>query len=292
LKAVSKKVILWSSLSDILTKVLTVILTNIQHHHRSDENALLYFCIAQSPLVSGIRSSVHVLSANNVASIVSNFMADFHRYLSSNAEMKLNESFELYLHVASGLNISRPTNRRKAIPVRSMVGSPSLHDVKLKGSLINLPSGFPSQPSCFEDSCALASLSYKRLELSDKEKFKNLKPLILKNSTIDQKNRAGTILFDQMKSFADAKGFEVKGPHDLQSLVNQFATFYTLQVIVILSMTGSHIQTFCSPNPIDFALPRIYLLLQGLNHVFLIDSVSTYFKTFRRAICFFLPKIL
>lgn len=290
LKAVSQKVILWSSLSDILTKVLTVILTNIQHHHRADENALLYFCIAQSPLVSGIRSSVHVLSANNVASIVSNFMADFHRYLSSNAEMKLNESFELYLHVASGLNISRPTNRRKAIPVRSMVGSPSLNDVKLKGSLINLPSGFPSKPSCFEDSCALASLSYKKLELLDKEKFNNLKPLILKNSTNGQKNQAGTILYDEMKMFADAKGFQVKGPHDLHSLVNQFATFYTLQVIVILSMTGSQIETFCSPNPIDFALPRIYLLLQGLNHVFLIDSVSTYFKTFRRAICFFCQK--
>jgi len=292
LRPITKKVILWSSLEDILTKVLTVVLTSIQEHHKEDANALLYFCIAQTPLVSGIRSSVHVLAQNTVASIVANFLSDFHRFVSSNAEMKLNDTFELYLHVASALNLSRPTNRRKAVPIRSLVGVPS--DLKvgmLPGSLINLPCGYPEDRDCFKDSCALTCLTYKMLELKNPEKFKQLKPLILVKSSNDAKNQAGRILYDEMLLFSSKSNLPLRGPHELAPLVKSFAASFNLQIIVILSMIGTGIQTLCCPTGIDLSLSRVYLSLKsfagGIDHVLVIHSLSTFYKTFLRGICFF-----
>lgn len=297
LKSITKKVILWSSLEDILTKVLTIILTNIQHHHRKDENALLYFCIAQTPLVSGIRSSVHVLAQNSVPFIVANFLSDFHRFVISNAEMKLNDTFELSLHVASALNVSRPTNRRKAIPIRSMVGSPNFlgsGSSRLKGSLINLPEGYPNSPECFKDSCALSALTYKMLEVRNAEQFAEIKPLIMVNSKKHKKNKAGSCLFEEMQKCALAINIEVKGPHDLADLIQRFAVKYALQIIVILTMLGNQVQTLCAPTAIDFSRPRIYLYLKklanGIDHILIINSLATFFGTFQRGICFFCKK--
>jgi len=294
LRPITKKVILWSSLEDILTRILTVILTNIQHHHRKDQDALLYFCIAQTPLVSGIRSSVHVLAQNSISSIVENFLSDFHRFVSSNAEMKLNDTFELYLHVASGLK-SRPTNRRKAVPIRSMVGHEDLDGRRFKGSLINLPCGYPANPNCFKDCCALASLTYKSLELRNPKAFEQLKPLLLSRSTNEQKNKAGKILFEEMAFAANKIGIPMNGPHDLEALVRAHSTHFEFQVIVILSVIGNQVQTLSSPTKFNMALPRIYLFLKrmdnALDHVLVIDSISTFFKTHQRAICFFCEKL-
>jgi hypothetical protein len=295
LKPISKKVILWSSLEDILTKVLTVVLTAVQQHHKDDTNALLYFCIAQTPLVSGIRSSVHVLAQNTVASIVANFLSDFHRFVSSNAEMKLNDTFELYLHVASALNLSRPTNRRKAVPVRSLVGVQT--DLKvgfLSGSLINLPSGYPENVNCFKDACAVACLTYSMLEITDPQKCLKLRPLLLSQSTIAEKNEAGKILNDEMQILADKTNISVNGPHEINAVVESFAAAFSIQVIVVISLIGGQLQTFCSPSPIDLSIPRVYVCMKtlgdGINHMLVIKSLSTFYKTLKRAVCFFCDK--
>ena len=292
LRPITKKVILWSSLEDILTKVLTVVLTSIQEHHKDDGNALLYFCIAQTPLVSGIRSSVHVLAQNTVASIVANFLSDFHRFVSSNAEMKLNDTFELYLHVASALNLSRPTNRRKAVPIRSLVGMETeLKSGFLSGARLNLSNGYPDNVDCFKDSCALACLTYGMLEITDPQKFLKVKPLLLSESTKAQQNAAGKILYDEMQIVASNTNISIKGPHEFNSLVESFVATVAIQVIVVISLIGGGIQTLCFPKQFNLSVPRMYLNLKkggdDIDHMFVIRSLSTFFKTFQHAFCFF-----
>ena len=295
LKPLTKKVILWRSLEDILAKTLTVVLTNIQYHSKDDKQSLLYFCISQDPLVSGIRSSVHALNENSIASMVKTFMSDFHRFLSSNAEMKLNETFTIYFHVASGKDLNRPTHRRKAIPVRSQVGAPPEgNKFKLKGSLVDLPLGAPNNPDCFKLSCGLAAMTFKIMELKEPEVFARAKKLIEAKAYINEKNEAAQHLLDRMETFCLRHSLNKRGPHDLNHLMKLFSQEYSVQIVVIATMTGSKPEFHLWPEDFNFAQPRLYFLLKrnanSPDHLLIINSLNTFFKTYQRAICFFCQK--
>ena len=109
--------------------------------------------------MGGIRSSVHALHGNTVSDMVKTFMSTFHRFVNSNNEMKLDDTFEIYLHLSSG-HVNKPTNRRTAIPVRSLVGTRNDEKIILRGSLLDLPKGSRSKPDCFTEACLLVALVY------------------------------------------------------------------------------------------------------------------------------------
>ena len=151
-------------------------------------------------------------------------MSDFHRFLSSNAEIKLNETFQLYFHVASGKDVSRPTHRRKAIPVRSLVGSPPVdHKCKLRGSLIDMPPGVSKNPDCFKQCCALVALTYKILELKEPAVFEKVQKITLAYANSAAKHEAAEILLDRMEAFCLRHSISKKGPHDLNQLMELFS---------------------------------------------------------------------
>ena len=288
----SNKVILWSSMEDILTQALTTCLINIQKSSEEDKNALLYFCINQSSLVGGLRSSVHALNSNSVSSMVKTFMSDFHRFVNSNAEMALDKSFEIFFHVASSKDPDRPTNRRRAIPIRSLVGGGSESEKYiLPGSLINIPLGGPDSPHCFKDSCLLASLCYSILRLRKPDLHDQVKKLVLKRSTVFQKNVAAKILMEEINNFCHLTGLPSKGPHDLSSTCKAFAELHKIQIIVIMPMVGLKPEFTCIPETFVDTMPRLYFLLQRshleVHHLLVIESLATFFNTRERAICFF-----
>lgn len=279
-------------MEDILAQALTTCLINIKQFSKDDKNALLYFCINQSSLLGGIRSNVQALNQNSTSSMVSEFMATFHRFLSSNAEMPLDNSFEIYFHVASAKDPGRPTHRRKAIPIRSLVGSGD--DAKrfiLPGSLIDFPTGSPANPNCFKDSCLLVCLAYSIMELRKPELFEQVKPIIFKRSNVNKKNLAAALLLKEIEQFCFEKQMSLKGPHDLLCTIRAFSEMYQVQCVVILTMKGSKPEIITWPEEYDQCLPRLYFLLKKNNsnndHIFIIRSLATFFQTYRRAICFF-----
>lgn len=291
-KPKEKKLILWKSLEDILAQALTTCLINIQQYSKDDKNALLYFCLNQSSLSGGLRSNVQALNDNSISSMVSEFMSTFHRFLSSNAEMPLDNSFQVYFHVASAKYLNRPTNRRKAVPLRSLVGaSNETTKCLLPGGLIDLPVGAPDDPECFKNSCLLASLAYLHLELKNPEKFAQVKPLVLQKSTIAQKNKASQLLIEEMNLICSETTISFNGPHDIFSTIRSFYEMYKIQVIVILSLLGSKPELLSWPEEIDQTIPRFYLFassnLSVNDHVQIVHNLSTFFSHNNRAVCFY-----
>ena len=222
-------------------------------------------------------------------------MSDFHRFLSSNAEIKLNETFQLYFHVASGKDVSRPTHRRKAIPVRSLVGSPPVdHKCKLRGSLIDMPPGVSKNPECFKQCCGLVALTYKILELKEPAVFEKVQKITLVYANSAAKHEAAEILLDRMEAFCLRHSISKKGPHDLNQLMELFSQDFLVQIVLIAKMTGSVPEYYLVPEDLNLTLPRIYLLMKknanSPDHVLIINSLSTFCKTYGRAICFFCKK--
>jgi len=281
-------------MEDILAQSLTTCLINIQRYSKDDKDALLYFCLNQSSLSGGLRSNVQVLNQNSISSMVSQFMSTFHRFLSSNAEMPLDSTFEVYFHVASAKYINKPSNRRKAIPLRSLVGANNQDrfiKCVLPGSLVDIPRGSPANPECFKNSCLLASLAYLILQIKKPEVFKRVKPLVLQRSNNEQRDLAARLLTEEIDSICLEQNLSPKGPHELGITLKSIYQQYNIQTIVIMSMRGCKPHLTMWPEDFDQSLPRVYLLAQSNallhDHVLVIQSLATFFAHKQRAICFF-----
>lgn len=282
------KVVLWKEIEDILAKSITTCLINIQQHSKDDTDALLYFCLNQNSLSGAIRSNVQALNGNPISNMVSTFMSTFHRFLSSNAEMPLNNTFEIYFHVASAKYVNRTSNRRKAIPMRSLVGANTkTTKCLLPGSLIDLPLGSPSNPDCFRNSCLVASLAYLILQLKRPDIFDKVKPIVLKRSTVNSKNEAAKLLIEEMEHFCTQQNISPRGPHEILDTIKALHHMYQVQTIVIYPMRGRKPELAMWPDKLDLTIPRFYLFVEsGSNHVFIIQSLVTFFGNKRKGICF------
>lgn len=277
-------------MEDILSQALTACLVNIQYFSKDDPNALLYFCINQSHLVGGIRSAVHSLNENSIPGMVKQFMLDFYRFVNSNADIRLDNTFQVYFHVSSG-KIARPFSKRKAIPIRSLVGMrPPDKKILLPGSLIDLPLGCPDNPDIFKDSCALVTMVYTVLRNVKPETQAQLKHLTLLKSSNAKKNAAATVLLAEINRICLQYDLPYRGPHNLNEVIKILAEHYKVQLIVISSMIGSKPDIISHPSAFKEEMPRFYFLLKpvstSLNHIMAINNLTTFFKVNHRAICF------
>jgi len=262
---------------------------NIQEASKNDPQALLYFCLNQSSLMGGIRSAVHALHSNTVSEMVKTFMATFHRFVNSNNEMKLDDTFEIYLHLSSGL-VNKPTNRKTAIPVRSLVGSRNDEKIILKGGLLDLPEGSPSNPNCFTNSCLLVALAYLIMQQLKPNFYEQVKYFTLKKASVKQKNQAANLLMSEIENVCKVKNVPFKGPHDILSTIKAFSEMFDVQIICILSMVGTKPDFICWPTTFDGTKKRVYLYQKSnlpVSHILAVKSLSTFFNTLGRGICFF-----
>lgn len=286
------KIILWKMIEDILSQALTACLVNIQSYCKDDPNALLYFCINQANLNGGIRSAVHVLKDNPVSAMVKQFMLDFYRFVNSNAEMKLDNTFEVFFHVASGKLTNRPVHRRKAIPVRAMVGSRvEASKVLLHGSLINLPLGSPQDPGLFQNCCLLVTFMFSLIKVFKPDIYASVRNLTLVKSSVVKKNTAATLLLKEITSFCDLQNIPFRGPHELQSTMKLFGDYYGVQLVVITAMASTKPEFISYPEQLNENLQRFYFLLQSTEgetcHILAVQNLTTFFKSQSRGICFY-----
>lgn len=277
-------------MEDLLSQALTSILVNLQHQYASDQNALLYFCINQSHLTGGIRSSVHSLNFNRPDQMVKQFMADFYHYINSNADVKLDATFECYFHIISSKTLSKPGHRRTAVPIRSLVGS-NQENFKafFKGSLINLPMGSPNNPHCFENACLLVTVIFMAIKKFQPNLYSSINKLIFAKPKKKDKNLAAEILLREVKKICAEIGLEYKGPHELRPTLKALSENLKTNLIVITTLEGLQPQLICYPEHFDETLPRLYFLLklndESPNHIMAIDNLSTFFKAHKKAIC-------
>jgi len=278
-------------MEDILSQAITSILVNLQHQYANDPDALLYFCLNQSHMIGGLRSSVHSLNFNRPDQMVKQFMADFYHYINSNADVKLDATFECYFHIVSSKTLSKPGHRRTAVPVRSLVGgNEQKSKVLLKGSLINLPKGSPKNPNCFANACLLVTVVFMAIKKFQNNLYSFIRDLVLVKSNISQKNKACDMLLKHVNNLCAETNLNLLGPHELRATLKLLAQHYKANLIVITSLEGPKPQFISYPEKFDESKPRLYFWLQSneqkLDHILAIDNISTFFKSFKKAICF------
>ena len=285
LKPKTDKPILWSSIEKILEDAFAIIIGKLQQKYATDQDALLYFAVNQNSLVNGLRSSVHVLKENSTKGMVQNVMSTFNSFLNSNQNIELNSTFEVYFKVVSGIHVNFAGHRRKAIPLRTMVGHKgSKGNCFVRGGLLDLPTGHIHNPHMFKNECLLLCLTFQYLRLSKPNIYNYLDAFLNKRQS-NQKVVAAETLNDHIDEFCYRAQVDRKGPHDLHATAKLFSEIYNCQVIVINSLDGCKPQFTTFPSPINYEQIRIYLYVKN-DHVLLIDKLNTFWRHEKKMICF------
>jgi len=282
----TKEPILWSSIEDILTEAIRTILHHLQEKYHTEKEAIIYFTIDQNNLTTGIRASPHVLNDNTVQGMLDEVMSTFHEYLNSNQSVKLNDTFEVFFKILSGVHVAYPKNRRKAIPLRTNVGAwpsqgPSCYE---KGGLIHLPD-LSSFDAFFTNQCVLMCFIFLYLKVTKSTSLKSLKRLVSKNVTINQLQSVMQTFKTKITEFCQMTNEPLQGPRILERTAELFSAHNNCQIVVIRSMDGSSPDLLMCPPQLDFTLHRIYFFLRD-NHLVCIDNLKAFFNAFKRKICF------
>lgn len=82
----------------------------------------------------------------------------FYQYLTSNQELKLNNTFKIYLKVLSVEHMEHNRTKKKKVYKKKHYGSHD-HSVKIKYFYaINVPPSYKVHENCFKDKCLLTSV--------------------------------------------------------------------------------------------------------------------------------------
>jgi len=282
--------ILWSSIEEILGKALDVVLQHLQQKYVDDNDALVYFTINQDNLVTGIRASVHVLKENTIKNMVENILSSFHRFVNSNENVQLDQSFEVFFKVLSGLHVQHQGHRRKAVPLRTLVGG--AHEAGKcfqPGGILDLYA-LHWVSEFFVDQCLLVSLLYLLFKTVRTDVFQQVKAVTSAKTKRASLTAIATFK-NYIREFCLAANIDQAGPHDLHATVNAFAMHYNCQVIIISSMDGSVPTYSIFPENFDFKRPRLYCYLKG-SHIQCVVNLLAFFRHFKRKICFTCKKFL
>ena len=113
-----------------------------------------------------------------------------------------------------------------------------------------------------------------------------MKKMCYAKSTKEEKNRAGKLLFEEIKKFCLEEKVLMEGPQDSSTVLPKLANYYNIQIHLIESMDGLRKCSFMSfPEGNDLNKFRVYLYLQP-NHILLIDNLKQFFVHHKRRICF------
>lgn len=280
---------MWSSIEDILGQSLSTILNHLQAKYTQDSEALIYFTIWQNDLTTGIRSSVHVLKQNSIHTMVKNVMSTFHRFVNSNQSIELNNSFEVFLKVLSGLHVSYPGHRRKTVPLRSMVGSAAQSQWIKKGGIIDFAS-LAHYDSFFDNQCLLLSLFFLLFKSTQIALHNQIKQITKARVSLKQKQHVSEIFKSCISEFVTAESLPQTGPYDLIEIVQKFSLRYDCQIVVISALDGSRPDIFKYPTTFDFAKNRVYLFKRE-NHVMAINNIKWFFRFHKKMLCFGCDKL-
>lgn len=281
-----KEPILWSSIEDVLTESLQVVLKHLQAKYSEDKNAMIYFTINQDNLTTGIRASVHFLNQNSIYTMLSSVMSTFHHYINSNQSVELNRTFEVFFKILSGVHYEHTKHRRTAVPLRSVVGSwpEDNNQSREKGGLINLPN-LSGIDSFFTNQCVLLCFIYLYLKISRPSEHKLFKQLLSQRVTMAQLRKYTPKIKSYIEDFCFLTNEATEGPRELERTAKLYVTHHRCQIIVIRSMDGSNPDIFMAPPQLNFNLPRMYFYLRD-NHLLIIDKLQAFFRHFKRRICF------
>jgi len=125
-------------------------------------------------MVSSINSGAIEMHKDSVSDILNYTMAMFNRFLQSNAELRLEDSFQIYFKVLSLDHVKYPNHRRGP---NAILGCKT--DTTVPGTL-DFEIGYENNPEIFKDMCLLTSiiLGKEKLKANETKHFHKFNTLL------------------------------------------------------------------------------------------------------------------
>jgi hypothetical protein len=129
-------------------------LIDLKKYYNPDETNLVYLTIHQPGMVNALNSGAFSLQNDSTKKILSFALNLFNSFVNSQAEVRLNEGFQVYFKVLSYAHFQDPSNRRKTY-TRTL--GCKTDDFKMSGC-VEIPDGFPENRAAFVNKCLLTSV--------------------------------------------------------------------------------------------------------------------------------------
>jgi len=256
---------------------------------------------------SPINSGYFDLQEPDISNLVESVLNLLNRFINSNAEVSLDDTFTIYFRVYSMGHVHHINSGRRMRIVGSK--SKSIFPGTLQSKI-----GYPENPQAFSKSCFLTSivLSHLRLKLSDPNSEPVMKDLTLVMKACDGEkkifpygstkknqpseawndvspnilNRAGKLLFEKLKAISIACGVSSSEQIDLHDSVPKVANHLNCQIHVIQGFAGEKASLISYPPEFDDSKPQIVLENLVENHVTVVTNLKKFFRYFNKEICF------
>ena len=269
-------------------------LEDLKKYYNPSETNLIYLTIHQPGMVNALNSGAFSLQSDSTKKILSFALNLFNSFVNSQAEVRLNEGFQVYFKVLSYAHYQDPNHRRKTQPVRTLGCKTDNFEIS---GCAELSDGFPNNETAFVDKCLLTSIilghycneyfrtkaiveecqrKKKVCDISIDETYLDLKPLYTKNQKIVQVKRAGSLLLNKVNKVILDLNLPQEGPYEVEICL-LLANYYNCQIHILKSnqekecLMQSFPETEWKNN-----LSQIFLYPKSDNHVVPILNLKTF----------------
>ena len=269
-------------------------LEDLKKYYSPTETNLVYLTIHQPGMVNALNSGAFSLQGDSTNKILSFALNLFNSFVNSQAEVRLNEGFQVYFKVLSYAHVQDPNNRRKTPNARTL--GCKTDNLEMNGCL-EIDDGFPGDEFAFVNKCLLTSVilgfycnEYNRTKLIVEECEKKnmaceisidktyfiLKPLATKNQSQIQLKRAGLLMLKKLNKLILDLNLCNEGPYDVEICI-QLANYFNSQIHILKSNQEKEVLMQSYPeNEWQNNLSQIYLYPKSENHVVPIINLKTF----------------
>ena len=268
---------------DVLQQIVTFVLSNVQMFVNKSYENLSYLTIFQQPMTRGIRTSAFNLN-EDFSVPTANLLGKLNQYLVSNNNLRLDESFILYVNILSLTHVEASIKKKK----KFTFGAPKINDDSIKKYWCidlncDLQKKFPQlKNKCFLISCIFANLQFNYFASEKKDLrftyaqnilstyltkkihainliLKELS-LVMKNLKLEDSDFSETLDFDKWKTI--------------------FSDYFRCQIIIFSGKENSSKLLCMYPETYDSSLRQFYFYVPVINenHITFIRHLNSYFK--------------
>ncbi len=269
-------------------------LEDLKKYYNPEETNLVYLTIHQPGMINALNSGAFSLQGDSTKKILSFALNLFNSFVNSQAEVRLNEGFQVYFKVLSYAHYQDPNHRRKTQPARTL--GCKTDSFQMSGC-VEVPDGFPGNETAFVNKCLLTSiiLSYycneyfrTKLIVEEFEKKKKVchisidethlafKPLYTKNQKKIQVKRAGSVLLNKVNKVIRDLNLPEEGPFEVE-ICSLLANYYNCQIHILKSNQEKEVLIQSFPETEwKSNLSQIFLYPKNDNHVVPILNLKTF----------------
>ena len=262
--------------------------------------------INSSSMTSPITSGYFELQDRDINDMVEDILNLLNRFINSNAEVSLDDSFTTYFRVYS-LGHTHRIRRRHRMRLVGCSGT-----MVFPGTLqVNV--GFPKNPQAFSSACFLSSIVLWQMRIlaneSDSGAEKELITLMKickgekkifayrsgknnppsecwENIHSNTLNLAGELMLKKLAHFSKACNICFTEQIDLHESISKIADHFKCQIHLVQGFAAETASILSYPDEFDSSRPQIVLENLIGNHVTLVTNLNQFFRHFDRELCF------